>query len=431
MKKVLILTYYWPPGSGPGVQRWLKFCKYLPDFGWEPIVITVRNGSYPSVDESLLEDVPEDMRVIRTGSLEPFAIYNALRGKKGKSVEVGMGNIKGKQSWFARLSNYIRANFFVPDARVGWNIYSLPEALKIIQKEKPQVLITTGPPHSTHIVGERLWRSEKIKWIADLRDPWTNIYYNAFLNRTERTKQRDKELEDMVVSSADGLIVASPGLKQEFESRSKQTWFLPNGYDESDFLSLEQTKSDRFKLSYVGNLKAVQNVDALWIAIAELCEDGEFKSNFSLEITGNISDEVKMAIEAAGIMDQVTLLPFVPHKEAIKRMDESHVLLLPIPQQKGNEVILTGKIFEYLATRRPILAIGPTKGNAAEILTSCEKDPMLSYEDKEGIKALLLQYFEEFNSLNTPVVNGNDGFKRFGRKGTTQELASILDQLAE
>lgn len=428
----MILTYYWPPGSGPGVQRWLKFCKYLPEEGWEPIVVTVRNGSYPSTDKSLVADIPPDLKVFKTATLEPFALYNALRGKSGKGVEVGMGNIKGKTSLFARFSNYVRANMFVPDARVGWNIYSLPQALKLIQVEKPDVLITTGPPHSTHLVGERLHRENGIPWVADFRDPWTNIYYNAFLNRTESTRERDRSLENLVVQNADAMIVASPGLKAEFESRSKQIHFIPNGYDEADLLRLNPAPYKEFTLSYVGNLKAFQNVTELWTAIAKLSEENQlFRSNFKLRITGNIADEVKEGLAAAGIMDMVELLPFVPHQEAIERMMASHALLLPIPQDDGNKSILTGKLFEYLASRRPILSIGPTDGNAADILTECDKDGMIDYRDSAEMTRWLNRYFEEYLAHPSPMVTGNDGFKRYSRKGSTSSLASILNLLTE
>jgi len=430
MAKVLIITYYWPPGSGPGVQRWLKFCKYLPDFEWEPVVITVKNGSYPSTDESLLDDIPEDLRVIKTSTLEPFAIYNSLRGKKGKSVEVGMGNIKGKTSWFARLSNYVRANFFVPDARVGWNIYSLPEALKVIKKENPDVLITSGPPHSTHLVGERLQRELGINWIADMRDPWVNIYYNAFLNRTPSTTERDQKLEDMVLRQADGVITASPGLQKEFEDRAKKITVIPNGYDEGDILHLNPKPRSSFTLAYVGNLKAVQDLPTLWKAIQELAaEDASFKQDFRFQITGNISDEIRESLLASDIMDQVEILPFVPHLEAIERMLSSHVLLLPIPNQKGNEVILTGKLFEYLATRRPILSIGPILGNAAMILKDCEKEPMLDYEDLSGMKRMLKSMHEEFKVHHAPLVTGNNVYRKFSRKGTTEQLSEFLNEV--
>jgi hypothetical protein len=214
LKKALILTYYWPPGSGPGVQRWLKFCKYLPENGWEPTVITVRNGSYPYSDKTLVNDVPQKMKVIKTDTFEPFAIYNLLRGKKGKSVEVGLGSIKNQQNRFSRFANYIRANYFIPDARLGWNKYAFVAALRHIKSERPDVIITTGPPHSTHLIGQRLNKEFQIPWVADFRDPWTTIYYNSLLNRTESRKTKDQEFENSVVTSCNMLLVTTPGMEQ-------------------------------------------------------------------------------------------------------------------------------------------------------------------------------------------------------------------------
>jgi glycosyltransferase involved in cell wall biosynthesis len=430
LKKALILTYYWPPGSGPGVQRWLKFCKYLPEHDWQPIVITVKNGSYPSIDESLLKEVPEDLQVIRTRAFEPFALYNALRGKSGKSIEVGMGNIKGNSSWFGRLSNYVRANFFVPDARIGWNIATVPEALRLIKVEQPDVIITTGPPHSTHLMGLRLKVSSGLPWLVDLRDPWTTIYYNAILNRSKKTIAQDQALENAVIREADALLVASPGLRNEFSGRAHDITFIPNGYDEQDFLHLPIPSTESFTLAYVGNLKSVQNMPGLWKAMQELAEEVPgFNASFRLSITGNIADQIQQAITAAGIERMVELKPFVPHREAIEAMHHAHVLLLPVPNEQGNQSILTGKIFEYLATRRPILSIGPKDGNAAQILAECEKDPMLDYHDKAGIKQQLLHYFEEYQSHASPMVTGNQGYLNYSRKGNTEKLVAVLNRL--
>jgi glycosyltransferase involved in cell wall biosynthesis len=429
LKRVVILTYYWPPGSGPGVQRWLKFCKFLPDLGWEPIVITVKNGSYPSEDTSLLEDVPEDLKVIRTATLEPFTFYNLLRGKKGKAVEVGMGNIKGKQSILAKVSNYIRANFFIPDARIGWNIYAFPELLKVVKSLQPHALITTGPPHSTHLMGEKLCKSHDIKWIADMRDPWTTIYYNAFLNRTSASKERDQALENLVVRSASALIAASPGLKEEFADRARCIEFIPNGFDEEDFSGISVDPRKQFVLAYVGNLKSAQNISSLWSAIAALKQNERFATDFRLEITGNVSDDVKSSMADAGIMDVVDIKPFVPHKEAIARMVSAHLLLLPIPQSQGNGSILTGKLFEYLATRRPILSIGPVDGNASAILHACGKEAMLAYEDQDGIAQLIAWALEEYRLHHSPLVTGNASFRTYSRLGSTETLVKLLNSL--
>jgi glycosyltransferase involved in cell wall biosynthesis len=427
-KKALLLTYYWPPGSGPGVQRWLKFCKFLPEFGWELEVITVKNGSYPSLDESLVDDIPDALQVFKTKSVEPFALYNLLRGKKGKQIEVGMSNLKGEQSFFKRLSNYIRANFFIPDARVGWNVYAYPMALKRVEKFKPDIIITTGPPHSTHLIGERIKALKGIPWVADFRDPWTNIYYQAYLKRTKATIQKDQDLEDKVLRHADGIIVASPGMEEEFRERAKKIRFIPNGYDEEDFVRNTNEPINKLKISYVGNLKSNQNLPFFWKAIKKFNTANSLQ--IELEITGNVAKDMLASLKECGINDTTKIFPFVPHKNSIQKMLRSHVLLLPIPQSENNKNILTGKLFEYLATRRPIISFGPTDGNASAILSACDKEPMLNYTDEAGIERLLHKFATEHEKNNGyPWVSGNEHYLSFSRKHTAETLSNYLETL--
>jgi len=429
LKKALILTYYWPPGSGPGVQRWLKFSKYLPQFEIQPTVITVKNGSYPSTDESLLGDIPSELKVHHTKTVEPFAIYNALRGKKGNSVEVGMGNLKGKPSMLSKVANHVRANYFIPDARKGWNSFAYKKAVEIIDSDKPDCIITTGPPHSTHLVGEQLSREKGIPWIADMRDPWTSIYYNAFLNRTEQTKKKDKSLEDLVLQKASAVVVASTAMKDEFSDRSKNISFIPNGYDEEDFENLIQIDRDKFILAYTGNLKSNQNCTALWEAIKELAENNDFRTNFRLEITGNVDEGIRNEWKKLELEEFIVHKPFVPHKQAIEIMHSSHMLLLPIPKSENNKGIITGKIFEYLASRRPILSIGPKDGNASEILSLCGKEPMLEYSNKIGMRTMISSAYINFKNNNLERVTGNLIYRNYSRMGCAEQLSNVINQI--
>ncbi|MBL4624026.1 MAG: glycosyltransferase [Flavobacteriales bacterium] len=275
MKKVLIFTYHWPPGSGPGVQRFLKFCKYLPEFGWEPIVVTVKDGSYPSIDHTLIDDIPENLKVHKTKTFEPFTIYNALRGKKGKSVSVGLIGIKDSKSPIQKLSMHIRANYFIPDARKGWKSYAIKEAKEIVEKEKIDLIITTGPPHSTHLIGLDLQAKHTIPWVADMRDPWTEIHYNKDLPRSEKTKKKDLELERKVLSAANHVITVSDGLKEQLIKYNSAASVVYNGYDEDDYKSQEKHQTEKFTLSYIGNLKPNQHIKSLWKVLAELCEENE------------------------------------------------------------------------------------------------------------------------------------------------------------
>jgi hypothetical protein len=429
LKPILIISYYWPPGSGPGVQRWLKFCKYLPEHGWQPIVLTVKNGSYPAYDNSLLNEVPNEVLVYRTNTIEPFEIYNLLRGKKGKSVEVGMGNIKDPKGGFAKFANYVRANFFIPDARLGWNSFAYAEAKKIIAKHKPEVVITTGPPHSTHLVGLKLKRDFQLPWIADFRDPWTEIFYNQFLNRTDQSILKDKKLEQEVLEKSDLLLAATPSIEKLYGNKASNIKVILNGYDSSDYSELTELISPSFNISFFGNMLPNQNIDNVWLAINELKSAGKLPDHFIFRIIGNVADNIKESIFNTGISELVAFLPFLPHKEAVKEMQKSNMLFLPIPIDKGNKLILTGKIFEYLATKRPILSVGPKDGDAAEVLTACDQLPMLDYKDLPGIKRIILDAIERHNTYMKLEVIGNEHYLTLSRRAQASLLSKTIKSL--
>lgn len=430
--KVLLITYYWPPASGPGVQRWLKFAKFLPDLGWEPIIITPKNGSYPNTDDTLLNDIPSNLRVITTPTLEPFAWYNRLTGqqKQGNSSPVGMMGLKQTRNPIKRLAKYIRANWFIPDARKGWVPYVVRAAKSIIEKEKIAAIITTGPPHSTHLAGLQIMKSTGCKWIADFRDPWVDIYYNAFLPRTNATQKKDKALQDEVLKQADLVLTVGDGLAEKLGQTAKQTATIYNGYDRADFQKEpDNTDLTHFSLHYIGNLKANQNPQALWDVIAKLrMQNAAFREAFQLTFTGNIDPMIAKAVDDAGIGECTVTQPFVPHQEAVRQMQQANLLLFIIPQTPGNQVILTGKLFEYLASRTPLLAIGPTAGNAAQLLSTCNRLPMLDYTDKPGIEQQIMDAFVAFQSGQLNKHKGME-HEQFSRESLTHELANWLNSI--
>jgi len=423
-KQVLIITYYWPPGSGPGVQRWLKFAKYLGHFGWDATILTVTDGSYPSTDKSLVNEIPDSVSVHKTKALEPFRLFNLLKGKKGNDSPVGMGDMHKSKSVITRFGLWLRANYFIPDARIGWNVYAYPKAADLLQSGDFKAVITTGPPHSTHLMGLRLQQQFGIKWLADFRDPWTTIYYNKHLPRTKRAHAKDAALETEVLQQADGVLTVSPGLADELSDRAKQVSVLYNGFDESDF-ALEAKKSSTFDLSYIGNFKENQDVEALWKALKELLEENDsFNAAFRLCITGNITPRLDAYLNKE-FPNHYKRKPFVQHMEAVKLMKEAGALLFIIPQAERNHLILTGKIFEYLASGTKMLSIGPKTGNAAEIVASCNQPAMLAYEDKEGIKQGLLKSFERWKKSEVNEISSD--VEQFSRKGQTKALAEILN----
>ncbi len=422
MKKVLIFTYYWPPAGGVSVQRFLKFTKFLPEFGWQPVIVTVANGSYPYLDESLLQQVSKDVKVYRTKTFEPFEFYNLLRGKKGKALPVvSVGAAKNK-TFFQRFSEYIRANFFVPDARVGWVKYAIKQAEEILKTEKIDAIITTGPPHSTHLIGLDLKQRFGVKWIADFRDPWTGIFYNNILPRTEATRKKDSELESRVLQTADHVTVISPGMKKEFENRAQQIEVVFNGYDEEEFNEPAANSTNEFTIRYVGNLMASQNATVLWQAVAALSKQQQLR----IELIGRVDEEVKQSINSCGIAALVSYRDFVDHHTAVQLMQTAGLLLFAIPDVKGNELILTGKLFEYLAAGAEMISFGPVHGNAAELLQQTGRKPMIDFKNAEETRKQLEAAVRYFAEHKKPFKYTTTAHEVFSRRNQTKELARLL-----
>lgn len=391
--------------------------KYFKEFGWQPFVLTTEEGSYPSEDESLLEEVGEEVEVFRTVPKEVFALYNWFTGKKGKGGSVGFIGMDQRDP-FQKLAMYLRANYFIPDARKGWNKTAIPKALDLHAKEKFDAIITTGPPQSTHLIGLDLKKRTGVKWLVDLRDPWVNVYYNQAFPRTKKTIEKDQSLENEVLRSCDAVSVVSPGLKREFEDRSKRIEVVYNGYDVEDLNTpLVKNKGD-FLVSYIGNFKPNQNVPVLWKAISEHCaRDPKLKARLKIQLTGNIHSEIIRSMEEVGLADNIVLSPFVTHKEAVRQMRNSNLLLFIIPRTKGNEKILTGKLFEYLASETQLFSIGPEKGDAAEILKQCGRMEMIDYADLNSMKEKLFQ----------KRINGvTKEYQKFTRKEQARVLVDLL-----
>ena len=412
------------------MQRFLKFAKYLPEFGWEPIIVTVANGSYPYYDESLLKEISPSLKVYRTKTFEPFEFYNLLKGKKGKAMPVVSVGSHQNKSFFQKISEYIRANFFVPDARMGWVSYAVKQAEEILKNEKIDAIITTGPPHSTHLIGLELKEKFGVKWIADFRDPWTEIFYNNILPRTESTKQKDKALETKVLETADLVTVISPGMKKEFENRAKKIAVVSNGYDEEDFLNSEFRiqNSELFTIRYVGNLMASQNVENLWRAISSLVTR---HSSLRLEFIGRVDDLVKQSIAENGLNDCVSYIDFVEHRKAIQLMQEASLLLFVIPDVKDNALILTGKLFEYLASKTEIISFGPLNGNAAEILNQTGRKSMIDFADEVEAKKQLESALNYFTQTKAAFKYSDNKEQVFSRRNQTSILAEKLNSILD
>jgi len=431
VKKVLLLTYYWPPSGGPGVQRWLKNAVLLRDHGWDCIVITPKDPVASSTDPSLKEEVPSDLQVVYTNARDPFRAYAFLKGKKAKAVGTGGIGISHQTSPMQAAMNYIRANFFIPDARKGWNPYLIKAARKVLAENKIEAIISTGPPHSTHLAAYKLQKEFALPWLADFRDPWVNIFYNKHFPRTAATKRKDQNLENLVLAEADRILTVSPGLAEEFADRSKKVEILYNGYDPKDLPSPKDETNGKFSLSYTGNFKPNQNVQELWKALSELIEERpDFKAHLQVQFVGNIDPGVRQSIRDTGLEDFVLDHGYQAHHFATEVMVNSSALLFIVPQTTDNHLILTGKLFEYLGSGSPMLSIGPPEGNAAGIIRESERGSTIAYTNREGIKSRILDLFEKWQAHDgrPPKLDRNTS-RNFTRQGGARKLAQILSEL--
>ena len=421
MKKVLVITYYWPPSGGSGVQRWLKFVKYFRDFGIEPIVLTVTPefAALPNLDESLEQEIPAGIEVHKTRAKSPFGFYKKI--KKGAVPNSGFAG-EGKANLFDNLFRFIRGNFFIPDARIGWNKFALEKARELIHLHAIDTVITSSPPHSTQLIGLQLKKEFNIKWLADLRDPWTEIYYNKLLFRTNWAKKIDYGYEQACLQNADTLIVVSEDIKRRFgearETILEKIHVIPNGFDEEDF-SHERTKNDAGikYISYVGNLGLQYQIEAFLKTFSELVKvDPQWRIRF----VGNVSDVVNTEIQKLDLEKWVEFIPYVEHKKAVEYMINSDLLLLIIPNTENNKGILTGKLFEYIATGNPIIYIGPEDGDALEILKRNTVNIALNSKEKEAV----IDFILNSNSNQQEVYPSSKN--TFSRRNLTGEVAKLI-----
>lgn len=423
-KNILIITYYWPPAGGPGVQRWLKSARYLPGFNLTPVILTVDPGSasYQIMDDSLLQEA-QSIHTFRTKTYEPFKLFSKVSGNN--KIPVGGLEQQNKKNIFFRMANFIRGNLFIPDPRRGWNIKTYKKAVELIKKFGIDTVITTSPPHSTQLIGLKLKKRLKIKWIADLRDPWTDIYYYSQFMHTPLAKAIDKNYERSVLKKADHIIVVSEGMKKGFLSKtymniSMKISVIPNGFDQEDFQTKEAIGADNcFNILYTGTITSLYGVDILLDALSDIKEQ---YPQIRLKFVGTADRDIRNLIHENKLESMTTFIPYMIHGELIAHLRSASVLLLCIPDMKKNEGIITGKLFEYLAARRPILCIGPAEGDAAAIINENEAGKVFGYDDKKGITDFLLAVMDQKFTINQK----NKNYLKYTRKNLTGELAAII-----
>lgn len=418
--KVVIITYYWPPAGGSGVQRWLKFVKYLQNFDVQPIVYTVDNANYPKEDKTLLNEVSSTIKILKQPIWEPTNLF-FWKNKQAQKSDVSNATNNG-------FLSFIRGNFFIPDPKIFWVNSSVKFLHQYLKENKVDVVISTGPPHSTHLIAQKLKQKNNIKWIADFRDPWSNLYYNEEFKQLSFAKKKNEKLENSVFKNADCILIVSNSLKKEFDQKATRVEVITNGFDDEVLSEASITVDKKFSISYIGLLPKQSNPKLFFKVLSNLClENTDFKNDLKLNFIGDISADVKQEIETYNLLENAEFVGYVSHRKAIEYQKKAQVLLLLIPNVEKSEGILTGKLFEYLTAKRPILAMGPETGDLSEILKDTNAGVVIGFENETKLTAEIRNLYLQYKTGNLKVNSKN--IEQYHRKELTKKLSEIIKNL--
>ena len=422
-KKVLIITYYWPPAGGSGVQRWLKFSKYLRGFDIEPVIYTIDNPSYPILDKSSESEIPKDLEILKQAIFEPNSMLSFF-GRNNKKESAGFLN--PNPTFLGKIVQYIRANYFIPDARKFWIQPSVNFLSNYLENNHIDAIITTGPPHSMHLIGLELKKKLGIKWISDFRDPWTEIDYFQQLPLTKKATKKHQDLEQEVLINSDMVVVVGETMKEKFLKHTKRIEVLTNGFDTIEDLSTQKL-DEKFSITHVGLMNSDRNPTILWEVLNEISNTNlNFKNDLRIKLIGKLDDAV---IQDLKVFDHNTIetIPYLDHKDVSKYQASSQVLLLSINEVPSAKGIITGKIFEYLQAKRPILAIGPEDGDAAMILKNTNAGTIIGFKNKTVLKATILNLYKDYKEGVLFVKSIN--IEQYHRKNITSQLAEVIKKV--
>ena len=422
-KKVLIVTYYWPPAGGPGVQRWLMFVKYLREFGIQPVVYIPENPNYPILDETLVNEIPEGIRYYKNKIKEPYYMAKMLSDKKTKKISSGIIDTSG-QSFIEKVMLWVRGNFFIPDARKNWVQPSISYLSQVLSKEEIDTVVTTGPPHSLHLIGLGLKEKHSIFWLADFRDPWTSIGYHKKLRLTTSSEQKHKDLEHLVLNSADKLVVTSDTTKQEFHRiTNKPIEVITNGFD-TDYQGGTHL-DEKFSIAHIGSLLSGRNPKNLWKVLSELATENEiFRSVLQLNFIGVVSKDVIDSLYHYELAPYMQLNGYVSHAQALRYQRSAQILLMVEIDADETKGIVPGKLFEYMAAKRPILAVGPKGWDAAKIINETRTGTTFNYSDHLELKLLVKEWFAKYQKGKLEVNDGN--IEQYSRRELSRKMAQQL-----
>lgn len=436
MKRVLIISYYWPPTGGSGVQRWVKFAKYLPEEDWQPVIYTPENPEQLAVDASLEAEVPSEAEVIRTRITEPYALYKKVLRRSGHSkeaVEVNPVNAQNK-SFLQKAAMWVRGNFFRPDPRCLWIRPSVRYLKKYLEEHPVDLIVTTGPPQSMHMIGLRLAKETGLPWVADFRDPWTKIFYFKHLSMTPATERWHKKMEKAVLDEASAVVAVSPLVQQEFQAMTDTpVELITNGFDECDFPSEKDTEAyggpDKdFTITHTGLFAADGNPTVLWDVLREKYQaDDDFRKRLRIKLIGKNDEQILKALKDRGLQEALTDMGYQSHSVAVEQQRKASILILPLRKEPEYKAVLPGKLFEYMASERPVLGIGQPDGAMAMILGEAKTGTVLDWDDKKGIS----EYIEKCWKMHLEgrlTTEGAD-ISRFTRRSTTRQMAGLFDRL--
>lgn len=434
MKNVLVVAYHFPPGGGPGVQRVLKHITYLPQAGWNPIVLTVENGDFPARDESLLEKIPSSVPVIRVPIIEPYDIYRKFMGVKGAAIDVNVNKSEGQRRGIkANIAEFIRATFFIPDARILWLRSAVRTALNIISDYDIQAVYTSAPPYTCALIGRQIKRKTKLPWVAGFRDPWTD-----FLTTPQRwwiPKLIDRQLERTVLEEADAVECAWQGIIEDAIRKvpllpRNKFYHVPNGFDSADFPNVEYSKNERFTITYTGSMYGVRNPKTFLEAFEQLLQRGVCKpENVHLRFVGRFGDDVLEMFEKSSFKNSIEVVGYVPHSASIAYLMKSEVLLIVVDNAKESAEIVPGKVYEYLGVGRPILALSPKQSAIEDLILRSGAGLSAQQEDVLTIAANIAVYYEAWQNNTLDAISKTASVSQYERKESAKILGTILDSV--
>ena len=424
------------------MQRWVKFSKYLPSEGWQPVIYTPLNPEISSVDDSLAADIPSEAEILKTPIHEPYGIYRRIMGSRSSTdmkTLTGQGSaaatggevnpINGERKSFKqKLSLFIRGNFFIPDPRVWWVRPSVRYLKRYLEEHPVDVIVSTGPPHSMHLIARALSRETGIQYIPDFRDPWTKMYYFKHLRLTKCSEKKHFRLEQAVLDDAARVLAVTSFVQRDFAARTATpVAMIPNGFDEADFAGAQPESDGFFNIVHTGLFAADGNPLLLWDVLSQKCRDEEFRSKLRIRIVGKADEEVIASLEERGLKDNIVRTGYVDHARAVCEQRGADLLILPLRNDPEYAMILPGKLFEYLAARRPVLGIGQPDGAAAEVLSDTGAGTMCWWDDSELMENAVEGAWKRFLASDRKPLEGN--IDKYTRRNLTARLAGLLDEV--